>query len=222
MVAVVQLTHFSTRHPVFGGQRRSAALRAALSASGHMVSLVETFGWSERLAPDDYCYDATQIAWLSRYPDEAEIRFPAVIENRSEFALAIADRIEVLKPDVLWIEQPYLWPYQKKHLARWGDPRVVYSSHNVEWLVRQDIQADRSRMRQHVVSRVKRTELDFVRAADLVVAVTHEEAALFERAGAQSVLVCGNGAHPPPSSASPTSGRAPGGRSGSTAISRFS
>jgi hypothetical protein len=84
------------------------------------------------------------------------------------------------RPDVVQLEQPYLWASVRDLLATEGLPRpkVIYSSQNVEWDMKPAIYAARlSPDKAHAASaKVRALEEDLVRRADLVVAASEADA----------------------------------------------
>jgi glycosyltransferase involved in cell wall biosynthesis len=193
---IVQLTYYSTRKPVSGGQKRIAALRDGLSRLGHDVDCIEVFAWMDPIHPDDFKFPAYDDEWARRFSGEYETRIADVLTSNRMFGDAVLARIADYAPDILWVEQPFMWPFLHRRRAALPGSRLVYSAHNIEWQVRREL-ARRGGLGPFASFRIQEIECDFVRAADLVVNVSAPDQRWCEDAGARGTVLVRNASRPP-------------------------
>jgi glycosyltransferase involved in cell wall biosynthesis len=109
---------------------------------------------------------------------------------------AIEQTIASFKPEVIQLEQPWLWPVVERLRAdeRSSPFRVVYSSQNVEAPLKRGVHAGQpDEITEAVVRRIAGLERDVVLGADLTIAVTESDAATYREWGARRVVVASNG-----------------------------
>ncbi len=112
----------------------------------------------------------------------------------------LVEKIRSFAPEVIFFEQPWLWPGVEKALrseaSRGITPRLVYSSQNIESQVKaailRDHRLDEERILQFV-EEVEQIELSLIRAASATICVTQSDAEYFSRAGASNIQICPNG-----------------------------
>lgn len=104
-----------------------------------------------------------------------------------------------LDPDILLLEQPFLWPIVdllKKESVLKEDHQLVYSSHNIETALKKEIYAkafDQSTARRHL-SIVESLEKDSINAANLVITASREESSqIYELAPDKKITFRPNG-----------------------------
>lgn len=194
--SIVQLTYYSTRLPVSGGQKRIAALREGLTGFGYDVRLIEVFSWMPLLHPDDLKFDPIDDDWARRFPGEYETRVADVLLSNKRFGDVVLSKVLENKPDILWLEQPFIWPFLRERVSDWSDIRLVYSSHNVEWQVRHQL-ARAGSLGPFGPFRIQEIECDLVRRADLVVNVSAPDQRWCEAAGARRAVLVPNASTPP-------------------------
>lgn len=187
MTRVVQLTTYPLKSPRHGGQLRCSAIRACYRTLGIEVETIAAIHGTDYRSADHERNDIVLPAdspyfdpALPRLTDLQSGHFlctdPAVWMNFS----ALLDR---LRPDVLQLEQPWLYPAVKRWLderapGKGTRPQLIYSSHNIEWKLKRDEQkktAGNADAYAREVAKVEALEHAVVRAADLVIACTDEE-----------------------------------------------
>jgi len=139
---ILQFTTYSLENLDHGGKLRSFHIREALRRrhtvetlsvdwdhddliDGFQVTL-KTQGWSEFKLPNLF------MDWgINLYLNKNEKLFQE-----------ISVKIQEYQPDVLWLEQPYLWPLIEKIFYKSNNshkPLLVYSSHNIEFEMKAQI-----------------------------------------------------------------------------------
>lgn len=185
MTRIVQLTPYPLKAPRHGGQLRCAAIRERYRQAGFDVTTIaamhEDAYRAEREA-NDIALPAGAAAWrgLDRFSDLHG--GDCLVADESAYA-RFAQVLDRLRPQVIQIEQPWLYPAVRRWLderaLHGAEPtRLVYSSHNIEWRLKRDempsIVADAAAYLDEM-RRVEALEHAIVRAADLVVACTDED-----------------------------------------------
>lgn len=199
---VLQLVTYPLKSPRHGGQLRCAAIRERYRELGLEVDTVAV------LHGNDYRPDERERHDIVLSPDHPgfDPAFPRMTDLQRGRVLAadtrawavFRDLLERLRPDVLQLEQPWLYPAVRRWLDERGSaaarrPRLVYSSQNIEWMLKRDElpathAADPAYLRE--VAAVERLERELVRAADLVIACTDEELAELRAMAGDSADAC--------------------------------
>jgi glycosyltransferase involved in cell wall biosynthesis len=103
--------------------------------------------------------------------------------------------VEQLRPDVVQVEETYMWPVVRKLLGegRIDGARVVHSSYNFETDHQRDLATIKGPVHEYSLKQVAATEREIAAASDLVVTVSDADAASFRAIGAMKVVVARNG-----------------------------
>lgn len=169
--------HYPIHAPLHGGQRRVAAIAAEARRAGHEFRYVPVY--STRGYPDgspDEQKTAVPAELLDRLHDprrREDLHFAQTLGGHPLVESLIAE-LKHYAPDAVQFEHPWLYPLFAEALAR--DPQLakatlIYSAHNVEC----DLIDPRWRDAALALER------DLALRADLVVAVSDADAALFDR-----------------------------------------
>jgi glycosyltransferase involved in cell wall biosynthesis len=187
MTRIVQLTTYPLKAPRHGGQLRCAAIRECYRSLGFEVETVAAIHGSDYRSSDQERNDIVLPADHSCFDPEfarfTDAQSGRLLATDPAIWRAFAALLERLRPDVIALEQPWLYPAVKRWLAERDDaiaPRLIYSSQNIEWRLKRDESGDpaaRAEAQMREVARVEALEHEVVRAADLVVACTDEELA---------------------------------------------
>lgn len=186
---IVQLVTYPLKVPRHGGQLRCVAVRERYRELGFEVETVAVLHGTDYrpseherndivLSPDHPGFDRA-------FPRMTDLQRGRVLASDPRAWTGFRDLLDRLRPQVVQLEQPWLYPALRRWLDEraFGDvdrPRLVYSSQNIEWKLKRDesptgLAIDAAYMRE--VAAVEALERDVVRAADLVVACTDEELA---------------------------------------------
>lgn len=183
----VSLGTFPIRRPMHGGQLRANAIHRVL----------RQHGWETRhIAVDPFRATAADadpgdltIRMSARFRKKMDRQHRGVDVCASNFIAdswahrrAIRRVLDDFKPDVIALEQCWLWPVVREYQASGAHDgfAIVYSSHNVEqnFLAQQAALSGRG-MDDWNVRQAAEIELDMLAQADLVVAVSEQDAAHF-------------------------------------------
>lgn len=187
MMRVLQLTTYPLKSPRHGGQLRCAAIRECYRAIGIEVETVavmrEDFYRPSERERHDIVLPAGSPHWDSACMRLADLQTGLCLAGEEPAYAAFAAFIDDFRPDLIQLEQPWLYPAVKRWLgerqfAEGRRPRLVYSSQNVEWKLKRDELAGEGQAPAEVarrVAEVKALEQEVAAAADLLVACTAEE-----------------------------------------------
>ncbi len=197
---VLHLTTYPVELPRHGGQARVSNICATYAAAGITSRVIAVY------EPENYGPEALGAHDLAFPLDSPHRRrdLPFCTDLASgEFAARdtgawahIHKQLLAFRPDVLQLEQPWLWPVVDRARRDAAVPsfRVVYSSQNVEApLKRRVLQGCAAEQVETVVAEIEALEQAVTRAADLVVAVTASDARTYEVLGARRVILARNG-----------------------------
>jgi glycosyltransferase involved in cell wall biosynthesis len=97
-------------------------------------------------------------------------------------------------PDAIIFDHPWMWTEVKKLKKRYPEVKIIHSSHNIEFRLKEDLLNGLS---EDVIDKVIRfledTEIEIAQQSDLVVCVTERDAEWFRKMGAENVVAVNNG-----------------------------
>jgi glycosyltransferase involved in cell wall biosynthesis len=197
---VLQLTTYPVKVPRHGGQARVANIERTYGAAGITTRVLAVY------YPEYYAKDVADERDLPVREDAVQRReSPPLCTDIASGEFAAADagawsdvlaQITAFAPDVVQLEQPWLWPVVRRLRAGACEApfRLVYSSQNVEAPLKARLLADHPvELVRSVVDRITGLEREVVAAADLTIAVTESDAETYREWGARQVLVAPNG-----------------------------
>lgn len=195
---ILQIPYYPIRHPISGGQRRTANLRGLLSDLGHRVTTmaISPHRGDGEAEEDDIVLSLEQHAWVFRVPHHFELR----LAQAASFSEPLCRRIEGAfrreDPDLVWLEHPFLWSLLEDYIAAEALP-VIYSSHNVEWKMKQELLAVTRIFDPLAVHEIKDLEEDLARRAQAIVCCSEDDGSYYRSLSARTVMVIPNGADVP-------------------------
>jgi hypothetical protein len=135
------LAPFPVVIPRHGGQVRTATTARALSRAGWRVDVVglyhaDFYPAVERGVLDIVISDPV----VSRRATDDVLFGDLHVARAAAGDSRVVDQLRMLlarlRPDVVQVEHPWSWLVLRTALPRKGGPKVVYSSHNIEWNLR--------------------------------------------------------------------------------------
>lgn len=197
---VLHLSTYPVAVPRHGGQARVANLARVYEAAGiesRVIAVYEPEHYGGALlGPHD-----VPFPWDSPHRDTG---LPFCTDLASgEYAAGdpsawgrLQREVTVFRPEVIQLEQPWLWPFLRRLRAERAAPpfKVVYSSQNLEApLKARMLEGQPPALVDRVVARIEALERELAAAADLTVAVTAADAEVYRAWGARRVVVAPNG-----------------------------
>lgn len=188
MTRIVQLTTYPLKVPRHGGQLRCAAIRERYRESGFEVTTIAVMhedAYRAGREADDIALPAGAVSWRDGLDRFSDLHGGDCLAADASSYLRFAQALDRLQPQVVQLEQPWLYPAVRRWLderVRHGvaPPRLVYSSHNIEWGLKRDEMPPATPDAAAYLDEVRRVEAlerSVARAADLVIACTDEDLA---------------------------------------------
>lgn len=139
---ILQFTTYSLKSLDHGGKLRSFHIREALRRK-HTVETL-SIQWGH----DDSIHDFEVSLWSQGW-DQFQLPYlfkdwgiNLYLNQNEQLFQVIAKKVAEYKPDILWLEQPYLWPLVERLFYNAELPNklpMVYSSQNIEFEMKADI-----------------------------------------------------------------------------------
>jgi glycosyltransferase involved in cell wall biosynthesis len=199
MTRILQITPYPTRRPRHGGQFRAHHTARVLEAAGHTVERMGVFGRAEFPG-------AGEAPSVDLDRAQIERRFPSIWQvanlTKNELAatdegcyLAFANHVQASHPDILMLEEPWLWPAVRRWRGEFSPtPPIIYNAYNIEWPAKAAMLADaKEPAAAAITDEVKVLETGLAQSADAVSATTAEDAAVIEAWTGKKVTVARNG-----------------------------
>jgi len=203
---ILALGTYPVRVPLHGGQRRTNQIGLYYKAAGmeyrHACVYDARHYSADEVGPDDLPFGLMGglYAQAPFIDDLASGAFAASHAAPYEHFSAL---IETWRPDVVQMEQPFMWPLVRR-LRREGKLDgvvLVYSSHNVEGPLKRDI-LETAGVERRIVARVEgeieAIEKEIVESSDMLISVSEADGVRYEQyAPGLERMVIRNGADRP-------------------------
>ena len=207
---ILALGTFPIIKPIHGGQRRIAAFKGFYEGHGATYTYVciynaEHYPRSD-VGDDDWplIVPAAKLSLVNLIGDVIAGR---QFETDEATLKHFVELIERTKPDALQLEHPFMWPLAKRLRQMVGTRglRLIYSSHNVEGPLKEEILASWSverKLRRTICAEIEEMEAELCREADLIVCVSPSDRDHYCRSQLSAdVIIVPNGVdRPPPAS----------------------
>lgn len=200
---ILSLGTYPIKMPFHGGQRRVSALCRQHRAAGHQITYVAAYpagAYGESLTETcDYAVSAPDElggGWASDV-----VAGPYCAENEEAYR-HFSTIFNATEPDIISLESPFLYALAKKLQDDAGRPvKLIYSSQNVEAPLKREVLNATgldAKSVGRIVSAVESVEREAVERADLVIAVSESDAAVYRTwAPKKHVIVRANGIDAP-------------------------
>jgi len=204
---ILILNTYSHKNPISGGQRRVAAIVDKYKELGLDVYYVgvyshtsvspdmNTLGPYDVLIHSKKSLDAIDIAHHEYIGDVAVGHVSA---EDPEVYGELIKRIHQYQPHFIELEHPYMLPFiqRAKEEGHITDQVIIHSSHNVEYLMKEQMLEADDRIsparKKEIIKTVKDTEAELCKVAAYTIAVTQADADSFREFGANEVIVAPN------------------------------
>lgn len=211
---VLALGTYPIRQPIHGGQRRTSQIGRHYQAHGITYRHACVYSASHYSGPavgrDDYPYSSIGGIYGDT-PFIEDMGSGAFAATQDGPYAHFRDLVETYQPDVIQIEQPFMWPLARRLRAEGRTKaKLLYSSHNLEAPLKRDILENAGVERARVAlveDMVQEIETELAEQSDLLVAVSEGEAEAYRRINpALETLVIRNGAEQPQGEKRPKDG----------------
>ncbi|RWH69799.1 MAG: glycosyltransferase [Mesorhizobium sp.] len=200
----VSLGTFPIWRPVHGGQLRANAVHRVLRDSGwetRHIAVTPYGGARQEMEAGDLFIEMPRRfrRKMARRGWRSDVATAEFITASRSHRCEIARFLDEFRPDVIALEQCWLWPALREYVETCSPETrfsIVYGSHNVEQeLLAQEATIPGAQTDLGSAQRAAEIESDLAANADLVVAVSDQDAAYFRKLN-PSVVVAANGVWP--------------------------
>lgn len=197
MRRVLQLSTYPIAHPNHGGQIRVSEIKNILISSGFQVyncSISES-GHTHYNTEDDIIITIEDINKVVQTPFCGDLATAFLCDTGIYYDF-IRQKIELTDPDILFIEQPWLWPAVRRYIKETSANKgikIIYSSHNIEYKTKKSILQDHGIYDEDLVSKIYDIELDLCKHSDLVISVSDSDAQELNLMGSSNTIIARNG-----------------------------
>ncbi|EOX3461622.1 hypothetical protein ACPFUY_001537 [Vibrio cholerae] len=195
---VLQISTYPIVKPLHGGQIRVKEIQNELKKLGHKVRSISFSEFSHKYFDEDLDFTISDalLREVIKTPYSNDLATALASVNNIEMERFLERHLSSFEPDFIFIEQAWLWPLVKKILSKGKikDKKVIYSSHNIEYLTKQSIFSSNGIVDEcNVVNKIKDLEGDLCSHAYAVVGCTQADLHEFIELGAKKVILCPNG-----------------------------
>lgn len=194
---------YPTRIPVHGGQRRASQIGAYYTANGAEYAYACVYQpraySADSVGPNDYPFGALE-GLFAKAPFIDDLASGEFAATRPEVYNNFVTLLDTYQPDVVQLEQPFLWPLVRRLIkeGKLQGAKLVYSSHNVEAPLKSDLLESAGVSREinvQVERRIADLENELADSADLIIAVSQSDADAYRAMnGLQRPVIIRNGA----------------------------
>jgi hypothetical protein len=199
---ILLINTFPIANPQGGGQKRQAAFVEAYKKAFTEVKYVSVFfkGFYKEYDSTDIALPDHLTSTVHASPHTADLLAGKAIFDESTVKRRMIDLLTSFRPDIIQIEQAFPYAGLKPLLAELGiHPQLIYSSHNIEYLHKQEILESVHMSKPQidaVVEEIKDIELELTERAGLVIACTEADRAFYQEHGAKHSVLARNGMAP--------------------------
>lgn len=190
---ILQISYYPIIPPITGGQRRIYNLRLILQNLGHCVHTIAVSPKRDDVGPEDISLSASQTDWVFRIPYDFEMRLSKALELNEFLYARLKRAAENPSIDIIWLEHPFLWSALRTMNLK---VPIVYSSHNIEWMLKNDLLHKQVICDPHCITTIRQTEEHLTRSARFVVCCSKSDASFLKKYNNHCVLIP-NGADTP-------------------------
>jgi hypothetical protein len=196
---ILMLGPWAIERPRHGGQIRADRIRSAYRARGHEVIFVGIYDPNNVEKRDvgthDVAIDERVMDYIARSGKPWQMSLWQAFAFETSHFEHFSKLVQKFKPDIVQIEEPYLWPLVKtlRQKGYLKGARLIHSSYNFETEYRRDLAQIAGQVNEDHLELVAREERELAAECDLVVTVSESDAECFRRIGAKHVVVALNG-----------------------------
>jgi hypothetical protein len=137
------------------------------------------------------------IKSLDDAPYASEVITAEAIDKDIHVRSAVGKLLLDYQPDIIQIEQGYAYLGLKAVLRDLGmRPRIIFSSQNIEHIMKKSIYAElglSDKDSEELIKKIKDLETELCKEADMVIAVSDQDAKIMHDMGAKTVVIAPNG-----------------------------
>lgn len=178
---VLQMTTYDVETPDHGGKLRSHHIRRSLRSKYCVETL--SFEWTDRNDTSSLAVKLDQQRWIEFGINGmlADWGICTFLDNVQPCYEQVCQRVRDFSPDIILLEQPFLWPLVERFfndgvLSR--EVKVIYSSHNIEVMMKKTIYHEHypADLAEKYIATVDNLERDIIKACAGAIAVSDVDA----------------------------------------------
>lgn len=197
---ILILSPYPIRNPQHGGQKRVRAIYDHYNEVFEEVRFVAIFHrafYEYDESQDILIGDQEIIKKLDENPELTEVLSGLSLVEDPHVKNQISQVLDEFRPDIVQIEQPFLYAGLRKLLGELGQrPKIIYSSQNIEYMLKSgaaEAAGSREKSMERAIALVKEVELRITKEADLSIAVSEQDKDELLTLGANNVALAPNG-----------------------------
>lgn len=187
-------------NPRHGGQKRAKAiydLYKRIFQNVKFVAVYHRVSYEQHGDDDLLVAHADILKEIEETPSMIDMISGKSIDKDIHVRSPMAKLLIEYKPEIIQVEQPYCYLGLKPLLKELNlRPKLILSSHNIEFRMKEEIYKGLNlskHISQPIVQQIKELETVFSRDADLVIAVSEEDAKEHYKMGAKRCVIAPNG-----------------------------
>jgi hypothetical protein len=196
---ILVLAPYPIKNPQHGGQKRIKALvdyYRTLFTEVKFVAIFDKAGYQD-YDHDDIAVGTPELLERLKQPESNELTLGEAVDSDIHIRSPLAKILREYNPDVLHVEQVYLYLGLAPLLQELDlHPRLIFGSQNIESRMKKEIFKGLNiptKTAMEVIERIEKLERQFSQEADLVIAVSEEDAKVHTAMGARRYVVAPNG-----------------------------
>ena len=178
---ILQLTTYNIDTPSHGGMYRCNHIRTKLREKMEVETLSFEWGLAEDFSSFSVVLDQDFIRNKNIHGYLRDMTICDYFDHNENIFKIIGQKISQYLPDMIILEQPFLWPLLRRlEIENYisSNTKVIYSSHNVEVILKKDIYSkvfDKDQINKYL-ARVDYIEKNAIRTSDSAIAVSEIDA----------------------------------------------
>lgn len=205
---ILGLGTYPIQTPMHGGQRRVGAFKRFYERQGITYAYASVYNAAHyrhpNVGPYDCILDTSKCElWLTALiGDVMSGRQAATDQNTFRH---FAKLVEQIAPDILQLEQPFMWPLARRLREMSGSrkPLVVYSSQNIEAPLKRTVlraYGVQFELQSKICREIDEMEAELARDADLIICVSQADGDYYRHSlkSSSPIIVVPNGVDRPP------------------------
>lgn len=197
---LLMVSNYPIYKPLHGGQKRASAIFNFYKQNFSEAKYVGVFhrghypDWDEG---DILLGQPDVIKKIDENLQETELIVGKAIDNDIHVRSHMAKLLMEYKPDIIHIEQPFIYLGLKILLAELSmSPAIIYGSQNIEYKLKKRIYKNQNKLPKNleeIIEATKALEIQVSQESDLVIAVNATDAEFYHKIGSKKCIVVPNG-----------------------------
>jgi len=195
---ILIISTYPIENPIHGGQKRARAIfdfYVNIFNKVKFISIYSPLHFKDIGVNDLLITSKTVIKDMENNPLSSDLVIGEAIYKDESIRRKLEKIIIEYMPDIIQIEQIYPWAGLELILKKLKiKPKIIYSSHNIEHEMKYSMFSESKIIGwEKIVKKIKKLELEIIQSADLVFAVSKNDAVKLRIFGAKKICIIPNG-----------------------------